>query len=68
MDPALAGDFVMKLTWMQTSIVVSLFCLAFAGYWGYQQILLKNLLEQDLVKEQESYQLIQKHCWFTVDW
>ncbi len=58
----------MKLTWSQLYIIACLCCLAFAGYWGYQQLLLKNLLEQDLSKKQQAYRLIQKQCWFTVDW
>lgn len=58
----------MKLTWIQIYTLIGLFCLALATYWGYQQIVVQESLDQELAKKQETYQLIKKQCWFKVDW
>ncbi len=58
----------MKLTWAQIYILIGLFCLALVAYWGYQKIVFQEVLGQELSKKQDAYQLIQKHCWFKVDW
>jgi pimeloyl-ACP methyl ester carboxylesterase len=58
----------MKLTWMQIYILIGLFCFALTTYWGYEQVLVRESLDQELAKRQEAYQLIKKQCWFQVDW
>ncbi len=58
----------MKITRKHILIVLGFLCLGLAAYWSYQRTIFQQSLDRTLAEKRQVYQLIQKHCWFTVDW
>jgi pimeloyl-ACP methyl ester carboxylesterase len=58
----------MKITGIQISILIGIFFCALFSYRSYDHWVLEKESEKTANAKRDSYQLISKQCWFTVDW